>query len=526
VRRPSAFSPASSILQAVRGLPGVQPALALLGIRGVAVLVSLALSVWSVYRDPVINNDGILYLSAAAAFLAGDWRGAFALYPWPFYSWLIALTHLGTGFAFEHCAHLLNALFQAATVWAFITVVKELGADRRVMAAAALVILLHPGLNEYRPFVVRDFGYWAFYLLALLWLLRFFKRPSTGSALAWGGVMVAATLFRIEGLVILVLLPLALLFQRDVAFPTRLGRLGTAQLVTLAVLAVLLGWVLLGHSIETSRLTEPAQWLQQFWRQLAGGFQQKASALSQAILNKYSMGYAVAGVLAVLVVILVTKLVVALSPLYALLALHAWRGRLVPTLAENGRVLGWLVLLQTTMVAGFLANHFFVTGRYPMALALTIMLLAPFSLVALYDGWRENQGAWRRRRWLFPAVCAVLLWMAVDGLYSFGASKTYLRDAGLWLEERTPPEARLHSNSKPLTFYAGKRERNWARGFNWDETAQLVQDGSWRSYDYLAIAIDRKHPERLEVLQAALGREPVARFVNNRGDQALIFSTR
>jgi hypothetical protein len=498
-----------------------------LGIRGAAVLLSLALTAWCLYRDPVINHDGILYIRAAAAILEGDWRGAFAIYPWPFYAWLVALTHLATGLALEPSAHLLDALLQALTVWAFITVVKELGGDRRVMLAAAVVILLHPPFNEYRSFVIRDFGYWAFYLVALLWFLRYLRTPRVGTAVAWGASIVLATLFRIEGLVILLTLPLALLFRRDYSFHARCRQLAGAQVVPFAVLAVLAAWSLLGQPIEqTGRLAEPIQWVQQFGRQLSGGFQQKAAALGQAILNQYSSSYAMAGVLAVLLVILVGKTIGTLTPLYTLLALHAWRGRLVPVPAGMGRVLGWLVLVQTAILVGFLANNFFLTGRFAMGWALTVMPLVPFSLVALYDLWRKRYAGGRAAGWLFPAACAVLLVMAVDGLTSFGPSKAYIRDAGLWLKERAPLEAKVHSNNKILTFYAGKRENDWARWFTWEETAALLQDGSWRNYDYVAVAVDRRHPERADLLAAKLGRAPVARFDNGRGDQVLVFGTR
>jgi hypothetical protein len=385
---------------------------------------------------------------------------------------------------------------------------------------------VYPSLNEYRSFVIRDFGYWAFCLVALAWFLRYLRAPRVGTAVAWGASIVLATLFRIEGLVILVLLPFALLLRPGVPFAARCGQVAAAQAVLLTLLCALAAWTLFGLPIEqTGRLTEPIQWVQQFGRQLTGGFQQKAAALGQAILNQYSTSYAMWGVLAVLLVILVGKTIGTLTPLYTLLALHAWRGRLGPLPAGTGRVLGWLVLVQTAILVGFLANNFFLTGRFAMAWALTVMLLVPFSLVRLHELWLRRDAEARRKRWLFPAVCAVLLVMAVDGL-TFGSSKAYIRDAGLWLKERAPAEAKIHSNSRIVTFYAAKRGADWARGFTWEETAALLQDGSWRNYDYLAVAVDRKHPERAEALAAKLGRAPAARFDNGRGDQVLVFGSR
>ena len=497
------------------------------GIRSLAVAVSLMLSAWCLYQDPVINNDGILYMRAGEAILAGGWSSGMAVYPWPLYSWLVALLHQATGLALEPAAHLLDFALQALAVWAFITVVKELGGDRRTMLVAALVILVHPPFNEYRSFVVRDFGYWAFYLVALGSLLRYAKAPGIGAALAWGAWMVLATLFRIEGLVILFLAPLALLLVRERPFAARCGQLVKAQVVALALLLVIAVWSLAGAPIgQPGRLTEPVQWLQEFSAQLAGGFRQKAAALAQAVLNQYSSSYAMAGLLALLGVILLGKLIGTLTPLYAVLALHAWRSRLVPALAGTGRVLAWLVLVQTSILVGFLANNFFLPGRHAVALALTAMLVVPFSLVALYDRWRARDPRAPTARWLFPAVCAVLVVMAVDGLYSFGPSKRYLREAGLWLKARTAAEAKVHGNNRIVAYYAGKRSETWADALTWEHTAALLKDESWRNYDYVAVAIDRRHPERAALLAAALGRAPLARFANGRGDQVLVFATR
>ena len=54
----------------------------------------------------------------------------------------------------------------------------------------------------------------------------------------------------------------------------------------------------------------------------------------------------------------------------------------------------------------------------------------------------------------------------------------------------------------------------------------MLASKSWGGYDYVAIAVDRRHAERAAALAAGLGRAPVARFENGRGDQVLVFATR
>ena len=62
-------------------------------IRVFTAIASLIFSIYAVYFDDIVNNDGILYLKAAKLFVSGNMEAAFAAYNWPFYSIIIALFH-------------------------------------------------------------------------------------------------------------------------------------------------------------------------------------------------------------------------------------------------------------------------------------------------------------------------------------------------------------------------------------------------------------------------------------------------
>ncbi len=141
-------------------------------------MASLLLSVWCVFLDDVINNDGILYLRTAELIGRGEWQAAIESYKWFFYPLLIAIFGKLTGLGLELSAHVLNAGFTALTVAAFISLIRELGGSRSAVTAAVVLVLLFPGLNEYRSFVIRDAGFLAFYMLALLLFIKRPKMPS------------------------------------------------------------------------------------------------------------------------------------------------------------------------------------------------------------------------------------------------------------------------------------------------------------------------------------------------------------
>ncbi len=485
----------------------------------VALVSSLLLSAWKVFSDDVINSDGILYLRAASAFVADDPRGAFALYPWPFYSWLISLPIRAFGFSAENSAQLINAFFFALTVTVFIGLVKELGGRGAGLWAAAAVILAYPNLNDYRAFIVRDSGYWAFYLTALWWFIRFFRNPEWRYAVGWLLAMAVATLFRIEGSIFLVLAPLAFLWRPESSWHARFALLARAYSVHIALLVFAIPLYLLfaPEYLQASRLFDPLLWLRQLTSGVPSLWQTKAAALESTVLNPYSDHLAYAALIAVFFIILVVEVIKGVTLLYSALAAHAAYQRLF----YFGRgFFIWFVVLNLTPLMIFLSSSFFLTGRFVMPLALLFILAAPFSLAALYASYRERKNPW------FPLVCAVLVFMAVDGLTSFGPSKSYLKEAGLWLRENTTSEALVYSDEARLVYYADKKHSVWNRPFDWSETTRVITDGSWKNYDYLALALSRKRPEHEKWLLEKLDLQPTRTFKNNRGDQVLIFKVR
>ena len=80
------------------------------------------------------------------------------------------------------------------------------------MWLAAGVILLSHELNSVREYIIRDHGFWTFYLSSLFFLLRFFKKPIKSYALGFSLSLAIATLFRVEGSLFLLFLPFYLLY--------------------------------------------------------------------------------------------------------------------------------------------------------------------------------------------------------------------------------------------------------------------------------------------------------------------------
>ncbi|MEO5574258.1 MAG: hypothetical protein ABIR48_07235 [Gammaproteobacteria bacterium] len=492
----------------------------------VAILISFALSAWAVYSDGIVNRDGILYLETAAQLEQGNWPAARALYEWPFYSALIAsISHL-SGLGIEASAQGLNALLFALIVYAFIGVVGEMGGGRRTLIAAALVILLQPQLNEHRADIFRDNGYWAFYLLALWLFIKYFKMPRLCYAWAWGISIVIALLFRIEGMVFLCLLPLTLLLKHDMILSQRLRALAGAYVVGLAGLFLLAVWwaidpVAALHNV--GRLGEPLSWLSYVWQGLGGHLQEQAARLNQAILNQFSASHALQAVIATLLTLLFSSLISALSLVYALLILHSFvSGSFRARLPDDMRkIILWLVLINLVVLSVFLVKMFFLTGRYPMPAALTLMLILPFHLTWLAGKWHARDLSQFKQTAQLGLIAVVIFAVAVDGLVNFGPSKYYLKTAGLWIAKQLPADAKLYTNDEVVAYYAGR----W-QPVNYDRSGATVQGlraGTWRNFDYVAIRVKKHDAVLAAELRKVISQRELKVFKNNYDEKLWIF---
>ena len=178
---------------------------------GVAIASGL-LSLYRIATRDLINGDGIGYIDIARTFLSEGVHGALAVYHWPFYSILIGLVHKSTGLSFENSASLLNIIFLVLVSVVFVRIYEEVSGKHSRIWVVALLILALPLLNDYRDFVIRGYGFWAFMLLAIFCFIRYSRSPDLKSALAWQLSIAVAILFRVEGIVFLVLAPFFFLF--------------------------------------------------------------------------------------------------------------------------------------------------------------------------------------------------------------------------------------------------------------------------------------------------------------------------
>lgn len=162
-----------------------------------------------------INDDSVLYFEVARLFSIGEWKQGLALYNWPLYPVIIAVIHQATHIGIQRIAQVIDVLFFAITTYSYISLIRLAGGNKTTIFCGVALLFSTPYIvGDVLPMLLRDQGFWAFFLLCLTYFIKFYREPRFQTALLWQVAAIFAVLFRIEAITFLVLLPLVLFTER------------------------------------------------------------------------------------------------------------------------------------------------------------------------------------------------------------------------------------------------------------------------------------------------------------------------
>ena len=480
------------------------------------------ISVWSVFADPIVNIDGILYIKSAAALAQGDLDSALALHKWPFYAYLISIIHKVSGIELVTSAHILNCLLNILACIGFVFLVSELGAAKRTVFIAVIVIVLFPGLNELRSYIIRDHGYIAFYIWSLYFLIRALhvrSKPLLGLSLL---SMAIAALFRIEGVVFLIAMPIIYLNSRQHVVPMNRITFNLLVFVTVIILISVFGWWLYSPSQQADYSLHSLENISQGWNQAIDYLDNKINILKEHILYTASDTTGRLVYLWTVCGIIFTQVLIILSLPYSYLSGYGLVRNLV--FPEKHSVKPWKLFIYFNLIilAVFTLTKFFLTDRYPLALAITLLAIVPFALDHVCSRWQAKPRKTFKSNFGYILIAIILLANSYEGLTSM-SSKQYMKDSGLWLQQNLDDNARLYTNELVIGFYSGKEDELLTVE---PDKAKLIRSfyrGEWIHFDYLALKID-SDIEFQGHMEKTLWVEPEKVFTNERQREVRIYN--
>jgi len=165
--------------------------LGLSAVMKVSILIALS--------GKAINNDGLLYISAAQHFASGYFKEGLALYPMPLYSFFIAIVHFLIS-DWVLAARLISLLSQVLTIIPLYLVSKNIF-DNRIAFWGCLAFTLAPLPNSWVTYVTRGPAFIFFFAWAVYFALKAIRLEKPGYFVLTAVFSWFSILLRLEGII-------------------------------------------------------------------------------------------------------------------------------------------------------------------------------------------------------------------------------------------------------------------------------------------------------------------------------------
>lgn len=474
-----------------------------------------------------VNNDFVLYHEAARLFSIGEWKAGFNLFKWPLYSLLIALTHQLTSLSFTAAANVLTVIFFGITSFSFLKLIQTAGGDKTAIVTGALILFGSQYIvGDVLPMLLRDPGFWGFFILSLLFLIRYCKTQSAYDAVYWQLCAITATLFRIEGFTFLVLLPLVVLLSNKATFKQRFHQylvVNSLSLIALAFVTILISCTNLLSMKDLGRLNEV--FTTNLYTELTQQLVTKAPIMAHEVLGSYLDEYAVIGLLITFAYIVLVKSISTTGIINFYLACIR-RVKSQPIDKEALSIFKATAAIAIINASLIIIKVFILSSRYIVPLALVLMVIASIRLASMVEeAFKPNANslpANRKLKWLTIVLLTIMALSLVKNLLPKSEGHSYQQDAVAWLQQANVNKQAVFYDNPRMRYYAGEDYiGRWDS--DWDYLNSAINDHSIHNYHYLIFNDSNSHPERKSILKSKLPDfSEIKRFDGYRSKNAVI----
>lgn len=479
-------------------------------IRLLLALFSMLLSAYALISDDIINSDGILYIQMAEAYLQGGLSAMASLYDWPFFSLIIGIISQLTNLYAETSAALLNAVLFVIFTDALLLIARHLLPAGRQLFIAALLILFFYSINDYRDFIIRDIGYWAFISLALLHFLNFLKDQRLQSALLWQTFGLVALLFRIEASIILLAMPLFLLFiERQQPVLKSFLQLYSLLLVISLLAPIAMIMIAGGDWINAfGKLGSIGNYLD--FGLIQNRFDAHAELIAKQILHPVAEDEAGRVLFFGLTGMLAMELFLGLSAAYILILLLGWKIQTPLLTGQLSKALVYFLIINIVLLVIFSFYRYFVSSRYCVMAFVALFLLVLPRLTRFID-----EIFLQRKRALQALVVIALVYSLGDVAYRSN-SKNFIPETAKWAAQQLPPDSKVLTLDEFSTYYFHK----------YANTTSTIKRRSkldgYKYFDYLLL-VEKRRNLQLKSQLASLPVKTLYKIENKRGDKAVVY---
>lgn len=488
------------------------------------IAASILLAAWmQKIQHGWINPDSVLYLEQARLFALKDWQGILAVYEWPLYGVCIGIVHQWTTLPIHTSAQLLNMVFFGIATASFLQLIKLAGGNNRTWLMASLLLFGSQYIvGDILEMLMRDEGFWAFYLTALVFFVRYIQQQKISDALLWQLSIIIATLFRIEAILYQLLLPIIYLLKQ--------GNISIKQLFQQLLKTYSIS-LLLGIIITIVILTQPQLNISSFGRldevftsSLYEQFTQKlftqADIMSTEVLGTYLEEFAIPGLLITFVYVIGSKTLTSTGLVGVGLAFLGFKNNdkeMSLPVKSILFIVGCIALFSAGLI---IIKVFVLSSRYVIALAWILLIFASFYLASL------SKSLSKVKRITVMTLILILSLSVIKNILPKREGYNYAQNAVKWAKFHNIERSPIFYDDVRMVYYAGAPfKKKWDD--NWDATLSAISDGEIQKHALLLITHSKKNSHRLEVMKAKLPNYvEIKRFSNAKSKKFIVVYAR
>lgn len=471
-------------------------------LRIVIVLIAMLIAAQLQYiQHGWINPDSLLYFESGRLFAAAQWKEALQVWNWPLYPICIAAVHKITSLGIQTSAQVLNVVFFGLTALSFIEIIRLAGGSKLTMVAGTLILFSSQYIvGDVLEMLMRDEGFWAFYLSGLVFFIRFYQQLRFRDALFWQLCAITATLFRIEAITYLVLLPSLFLFNCNISFKQRIRYLLTSHALNiLLALGLILAVALHGDlSMKNFGRLQEVFSLNLF-DELTRKLFANAAIMSKMVLDKYLEEFAVPGLLLTFLFVMIVKSISTTGLINFIMAMFTIRNRNTLIESKSYYVLRYAALISLANMALIITKVFVLSSRYLVGLAFVLMIFAAFQFSKILMNNVKPLAKSSKSKWLAITLMIFMLLSLIKNILPKAEGYNYMQDAASWVKNNKIENKSVFSDESRVRYYLGQQFiRN--NGQNWELVTTAIGNKQIQNYEYLLISHSAKHPEREKVI--------------------------
>lgn len=471
-----------------------------------------------------INPDTVLYFESAKLIVKGEWQAAVKVFNWPLYSICIAGVHKLTSLSIHTSAQVLSVIFFSITTTSFLKIIELAGGATRTMCTGALILFssqyLVGGVLE---MLMRDQGFWAFYLTSLVFFIQFYQSKTYTHAFLWQICAITATLFRIEAITFLVLLPIILLLNAHETWHQRIKHFIKCNFLNIvATISILTAIIIKGMRMsQFGRLKEV--FTTHLFTELTHQFFDKAQIMSDLVLGKYLEEFAIPGLTLTFIYIMISKAITASGFVNLGLAALAYRAKNQLLNLPAFQVLKAVAIIATMNMALIITKVFVLSGRYVVALGLIVMIIASFKLADLLKYLNTALSTKDKKlKWLTIAILIFMLLGLVKNILPKSEGYNYLQDAASWVKQYNKENKPVFYDETRIRYYLDEPfTHNW--GNNWKVVEKAIENESIKNYEILMISHSKKRSEQERFIAEKLPEySEIKRFSQSKNKKSIV----